>query len=105
MFYDLRHLVDVGRFDGNNELDNLRRNVMHAHGRNLPQFLESGKEVFRELTSYRGSSGKTPTIDICYNALERIRQLHYMDQDSFEKMLMMAYEIVRDNSRWLLKQR
>ena len=78
---------------------------MHAHGRNAAQAMSNGKEVYHELRRYPATEPTPPNIDICYNAMDRIRELHFMNRERFLAMLYMAYAVVKNNSTWMLAQR
>ena len=71
MFYDLRHLTLVGRFGGNNQLDNLRRNLIHAYGMSMTLAMnkQNRKALYRDLGRFKENpaEAKTASIDICSN--------------------------------------
>ena len=102
--FDFRPLEQVGRFDSHPSMEYLRRNLMRATSmQGVSQALAAGKDVVTNILNRSGVVKASSEAN--FRCLDRIRELHYMDRARFVALVTMAYEVVRDNSAWMLGQK
>ena len=109
--YDLTHIENVGAFGRdekvvyNGMLDAFRVNMMHAYQMDLQEAIENSRTVYNRLDKFVGAEElQVPSIEVSYAAIDRARELTYMNLERFCALFEMAYNIVANNSKWMLAQ-